>query len=104
MAKWPKSETWYDGVRKEFRFENGYIISLVRFTGSYGYKQGLWELAIMNKDGDFEDPPYEEVLKVLDDYRQADPGIYGYLNDPEADRIIRIVEKIDASEIRTKCS
>lgn len=97
MAKWPKSVPWHDGERKHWSFDNGYQISLVRFTGSYGWKKKLWELAIMNKDGDFEDPPYEEVLKVLDDYRQADPGIYGYLNDPEADRIIRIVEKIDAS-------
>ena len=97
MAKWPKSETWHDGVRKEFRFENGYIISLVKFPGSYGYKKGLWELAIMNKDGDFEDPPYEEVLKILDDYDKADPGIYGYLNDPCADRIIEAVRRIDAS-------
>ena len=98
MAKWPKSQPHYDGVRKVFNLDNGYIISLVKFTGSYGYKKGLWELAIIDEQSKaFVDPPYEEVLKVLDDYKKADVGIYGYLNDPEADRIIQIVEKIDAS-------
>jgi len=94
VAKWPKSQSWYGGVRKEFNFENGYIISLVKFPGSYGYKKGLWELAIINKDGDFEDPPYEEVLKILDDYHRADEGIYGWLKDPDADRIIQMVRRL----------
>ena len=26
--RWPKSMPWHDGERKEFRFENGYIISV----------------------------------------------------------------------------
>lgn len=95
MAKWPKSQPWHDGERKEFHLDTGYIISLVRFTGSYGWKDKLWELAIIDKDTkDFVDPPYKEVLEVLSDYRRADPGIYGWLNDPEADRIIDIIGKI----------
>ena len=93
MAKWPKSMPWHDGERKEFRLENGYIISLVKFTGSYGYKTNQWELAIM-KDGDFVDPPTERMENILDDYRKADVGIYGYLDDPDADRIIEMVKRL----------
>lgn len=28
------------------RFDNGYGASVVRFTYSYGFEQGLWELAV----------------------------------------------------------
>ena len=94
MGKWPKSEPWHGGERKHWKFDNGYEISLVRFKGSYGYADRLWELAIMNKDGDFEDPPYEEVLKILNDYHRADEGIYGWLKDPDADRIIEMVRRL----------
>lgn len=91
MSKWPESTEWHDGERKEFRFDNGYIISLVRFTGSYGWRDRLWELAIIDGDTqEFVDPP----IDILNEYPKADPGVYGFLNDPEADRIIQAVEKL----------
>ena len=97
MSNWPESTEWHDGERKEFIFDN-YIVSLVRFTGSYGYKDNLWELAIIEKDTqDFVDLP----IDVLNEYPAADTGIYGYLNDPEADRIIREVRRYDANEVQT---
>ena len=97
MSKWPESKPHHDGERKEFNFDNGYTISLVKFTGSYGYKKGLWELAIINKDGEFTDTTDYYLLTILEDYspKRGSQGIYGFLTDPDADRIIQHVEKMD---------
>lgn len=95
MAKWPPSQPHYDGVRKVFNLDNGYIISLVKFTGSYGYKNDQWELAIIDEQSKaFVDPPADKMENILDDYRKADVGIYGYLDDPDADRIIEMVKRL----------
>jgi hypothetical protein len=38
-----------NGVQAVMEFENGYGVSVVKFNGSYGYHQGLWEVAILYK-------------------------------------------------------
>jgi hypothetical protein len=97
MPEWPESKPHHDGERKEFNFDNGYTISLVKFTGSYGYKKGLWELSIINKDGKFTDTADYDLLTILEDYspKPGGQGIYGFLRDPDADRIIQHVKKMD---------
>ena len=37
------------GVRYEFRFPNGYGASVIKFFGSYGYEDDLWELALLKE-------------------------------------------------------
>jgi len=91
--KWPEKIEHYDGYRMQFDFNN-YIVSVAQFTGSYGYKQGLWEVAFIDRDTEnFCEPP----LDFLTEYRNADVGIYGHLNDPEVDRIVQAMEKLDAN-------
>jgi len=92
MAKWPEKQTWHDGVRMQFDF-NDYILSVVRFTGSYGWRKNLWEIAFMDRDTqDFVEPP----LDFMNEYSfSGDVGIYGHLNDPEVDRIVQAMEKLD---------
>jgi len=61
------------GTQKIFRFDNGYGASVVKFYGSYGFKEGLWELAVIKFDGeglwDFElnykTPLTEDVIGYL---------------------------------------
>jgi len=48
--QWPESESWNGGERKLFEFDNGYGASLVKCPGSYGYEQGLWELAVLKTE------------------------------------------------------
>jgi predicted N-formylglutamate amidohydrolase len=94
MPKWPAKEKWHDGVRMQFDF-NDYILSVVKFTGSYGYKEDKWEVAFMHKeDQSFCHPPF----KFMEEYKEMDLGIYGYLNDPEVDRIVDAFTKMDAGE------
>jgi len=55
-----------DGIRARHQFENGYSASVVRFNGSYGYEQGLYELAVMNAGGLVYDTPVtDDVLGNL---------------------------------------
>jgi hypothetical protein len=35
------------GVQAKHFFDNGYGISVVRFNGSYGYEEGLYESAVL---------------------------------------------------------
>jgi hypothetical protein len=94
MAKWPEREQWHDGQRIQFDFDD-YILSAVKFTGSYGWKKGLWEIAFMDRDThDFCEPPVE--LDFMNEYSfSGDVGIYGHVNDPEVDRIVQAMEKLD---------
>jgi hypothetical protein len=43
---------------------------------------------------DFCEPP----LDFLTEYRNADVGIYGHLNDPEVDRIVQAMGQLDSKE------
>lgn len=36
-----------NGVQAKHFFDNGYGISVVRFKGSYGYEEGLYESAVL---------------------------------------------------------
>jgi len=38
-----------NGVQAVIKFENDYGVSVVKFNGSYGYSQNLWEIAILYK-------------------------------------------------------
>ena len=42
--------TPYDGEQFVFMFPNGWGASVIRNTFSYGGKQGLWELAVLDKN------------------------------------------------------
>ncbi|AUS02117.1 hypothetical protein NVP2095A_36 [Vibrio phage 2.095.A._10N.286.46.E10] len=39
-----------NGVMSRISFSNGYGVSVVMFNGSYGYEDGLFELAILKGD------------------------------------------------------
>ena len=92
MSNWPEKMPWHDGVRMQFDFDD-YIVSVVKFTGSYGYRAGLWEVAFMDREtANFVEPP----LDFMNEYSfSGDVGIYGHLNDPEVDRIVQAMEKLD---------
>jgi hypothetical protein len=40
------------GIRAEIKFDNGYSASVIRTKGSYGGKDGLYELAVLDQEGE----------------------------------------------------
>jgi len=83
MVDWNvKTSPIHDGVRKEFKFANGYGASIVRHSFSYGGNKGLWELAVLDKNGElcYDTPITDDVI--------------GHLNDPEVDRILEEIKRL----------
>jgi len=64
----------HDGVGYVYEFENGYGASVVKHSGSYGNDKGLYEIAVLDSDGDlcYSTPITDDVIgyanedKVLD--------------------------------------
>ena len=64
----------HNGVGYEYQFENGYGASVVKHDASYGGKQGLYEIAVLDSTGDlcYSTPITDDVIgyanedKVLD--------------------------------------
>lgn len=52
------------GTRKEYRFPNGYGASVIRSAYSYGGADGLWELAVLQRQGDEYVLTYETPITV----------------------------------------
>jgi hypothetical protein len=63
-------------------FENGFGVSVVSHTYSYGGKDGLFEVAVLDKDGDltYNTPVTNDVV--------------GYLNPDEVTEIMEEVQKL----------
>ena len=69
------------GKKVRMQFDNGYGVSVVSHTYSYGGKDGLYEVAVLDKNGDltYETPITSDVL--------------GYL---EPEQVTEIMEKVQS--------
>jgi hypothetical protein len=70
------------GVRSRMMFENGFGISVISHTGSYGGRDGLFEIAVLDEDGDLT---YN--TSVTND-------VIGYLNPDEVTEIMEQVQSL----------
>jgi hypothetical protein len=63
-----------DGIISRIYFENGYGASVVRHEYSYGGKDGLFELAVLNSDGElcYDTPVTNDVIGYLRDIDVTD--------------------------------
>jgi hypothetical protein len=70
------------GVKCRMMFENGFGVSVVSHTYSYGGKDGLFEVAVLDKDGDltYNTPVTNDVV--------------GYLTPDEVTEIMEEVQKL----------
>jgi hypothetical protein len=70
-----------EGIQKVYQFPNGYGASVIKHRGSYGYKKGLWELAVLHEGELCYD------TEITND-------VIGHLNDPEVDNILGQIERL----------
>ena len=70
------------GVKCQMVFENGYGVSVVSHTHSYGGTKGLFEVAVLGKDGNltYDTPVTSDVI--------------GYLNPEEVTEIMDQVQSL----------
>ena len=71
-----------DGIIARIKFDNGYGASVVRHEYSYGGKDGLYELAVLDNAGDlcYDTPITDDVI--------------GYLTTQEVSDIMEQIEKL----------
>jgi hypothetical protein len=69
----------FDGVQAVLKFGEDYELSIVQHSGSYGGKQGLYEIAVF-----FQDKGQVEMKGIT---RDGDT-VKGYLSEQEVDGII----------------
>ena len=69
------------GVRYVFHFPNGYGASVIKFFGSYGYDDDLWELALLKEtsEGKWE-LEYTELVGF---------DVLGHLTDEEVNKYLK---------------
>lgn len=75
------------GTQKIYRFPNGYGASVIQYPGSYGYDDGLWELAVLKfRDKDSWSITYD--TPITDD-------VIGYLSEVEVQDILAKIEALE---------
>jgi hypothetical protein len=74
-----------DGIHAKHFFDNGYGVSVVRFPGSYGYEDGLYEVAVLKGTVDDYELCYD--TDVTDD-------ILGHRDEIDVENIMEEVETL----------
>jgi hypothetical protein len=74
-----------DGIHALHFFPNGYGVSVVKFPGSYGYEQGLYEVAVLQGTEDDFELCYD--TSVADD-------VMGHRDERDVEIIMEEVEEL----------
>lgn len=70
------------GVQYIYKFPNGYGASVIKGEHTYGGKQGLWEIAVLDQAGELC-----YTTSVTND-------VIGHLNDPEVHRVLLQIKEL----------
>jgi hypothetical protein len=76
-------DLFYNGVQCRIQFDNGYGASIVRHNYSYGGKEGLYELAVLDDNG-----------KLHYDNPVANGDVRGYLNESEITELLKQIQEL----------
>lgn len=74
-----------DGVQAKHFFSNGYGVSVVRFPGSYGFPEDLYEVAVIKGNEDSFELCYD--TPITDD-------VLGHRDETDIDIILEEVEAL----------
>ena len=73
------------GVQAKHFFDNGYGISVVRFPGSYGFRDGLYESAVLKGTEEDWELCYNSV--ITDD-------VLGYQSEKEVEDLLHQIKNL----------
>ena len=74
-----------NGVQAKHFFDNGYGVSVVRFNGSYGSNEGLYEAAVLKVTDDDWQITYDTPITS---------DVLGYQNEEDVDSLLLEIEKL----------
>ncbi len=74
-----------DGVQAKHFFNNGYGVSVVRFPGSYGFEQDLYEVAVIKGNADKYEICYD--THITDD-------VLGHRDEQDINNILEEVQAL----------
>jgi hypothetical protein len=77
-----KLDSFYNGVKSRIQFDNGYGASVIKHEYSYGGKDGLYELAVLDGDGGIT---YN--TPITDDVK-------GYLSEDEVTKLLEQIQQL----------
>ena len=78
---------WIDGVQSRIMFDNGYGISVIRSKFSYGGKMDLYEIGILDSEGDI---CYTTPI--------TDSGVIGYLRKEDVSEVMIRIQNLPTIE------
>lgn len=91
-----KEHEFRGGIRRVYKFENGYGASIVRHKFSYGGDQGLWELAVLKFDGeDDEEGRITYLTPITND-------VLGYLTWPQVECLLERIKELNREKDELK--
>ncbi len=77
----------YGGIMSRIYFENGYGASVVKGPYTYGGKIGLYELAVLNNEGD-----------ICTNTSVSEDGIVGYLREEDVSEVMIRIQNLPTIE------
>jgi hypothetical protein len=77
------TDLFYNGVQCRIQFGNGYGASIVRHNFSYGGKEGLYELAVLDENG-----------KLHYDNPVANGDVRGHLTPDEVTELLKQIQEL----------
>jgi hypothetical protein len=75
----------YSGIQARHFFPNGYGVSVVTFPGSYGFREGLYEVAVIKGNEDDWDLCYDTY--ITDD-------VLGHLSEQNVEDVVLKVQSL----------
>jgi hypothetical protein len=77
------NDLFYNGIQCIVQFDNGYGASIVSHNYSYGGKEGLYELAVLNENGNIH---YDNPV--------ANGDVRGYLKESEVTELLKQIQEL----------
>ena len=91
-----ETNTLNNRIQKVYKFDNGYGASVIKGPNTYGGAEGLWEVAVIdNFSPNFPDNLAEDESPWEICYTSGlTDDVFGRLNDPEVDAVLRQINNL----------